>query len=129
LKYANRAFNTKRGAMVMQSKSERGSVYGQWRIYEMELWDADYYNSEVKAFIKIGKDGSGEFQFGLVQGGIDGEFGGPPEYRFEFTWAGSDECDEASGSGWLKLTGKNNVEGEIKFHLGDSSKFQARRAK
>ena len=46
---------------------------GLWHIYEMQRWDADYFNMEVQAFIKVGKNGLGEFQFGLVQGQIDGE--------------------------------------------------------
>jgi hypothetical protein len=35
--------------------------------------------------------------------------------RFAFTWDGSDEMDEASGSGWLQLSNKDEVEGLIKF--------------
>ncbi len=48
--------------------------------------------------------------------------------RFEFTWEGNDECDEASGSGWLNMKGADEIEGEIKIHDGDSSKFKAGRA-
>jgi len=101
---------------------------GVWRITEMELWDEDYWNMEVKAFIKIDPKGMGEFQFGLVSGQIDGEIveDGADE-RFEFTWEGNDECDPASGSGWLRLKNKNLVEGRIKFHLGDSSGLVAKR--
>jgi hypothetical protein len=41
---------------------------------------------EVQAYIKINSGGSGEFQFGLVSGQIDGEIDryGDDE-RFEFT--------------------------------------------
>ena len=84
---------------------------------------------EVHAYIKIGADGLGDFQFGLVSGQIDGE---PERYgdreRFAFTWEGNDECDPALGSGWLRMKGENAVEGKIKLHLGDSSLFWARRA-
>ncbi len=48
--------------------------------------------------------------------------------RFEFTWEGNDECDEASGSGWLRLKSADEVEGNIKLHYGDRSGFAARRA-
>jgi hypothetical protein len=48
--------------------------------------------------------------------------------RFEFPWEGQDENDPAFGSGWLKLSGKDNSKGWIKFHLGDSSEFLAIRA-
>jgi hypothetical protein len=39
----------------------------------MELWDEDYFNMEVQAYIQIKSNGIGEFQFGLVSGQIDGE--------------------------------------------------------
>jgi hypothetical protein len=35
--------------------------------------------------------------------------------------------DEASGSGWLQLSSKDEVEGLIKFHGGDRSTFKARK--
>ncbi|MBH8573061.1 hypothetical protein I8752_08540 [Nostocaceae cyanobacterium CENA369] len=46
----------------------------------------------------------------------------------DFTWSGSDECDPASSSGWLKLKDENTLGGKIKLHGGDSSMFLARRA-
>jgi hypothetical protein len=52
----------------------------------------------------------------------------PHQVGKRYTWEGSDECDSASGSGWLKLKDKNTIEGNIKFHQGDSSTFLARRA-
>jgi hypothetical protein len=103
---------------------------GTWHIYEMEMWDEDYFNMEVQAYLRIDSKGLGDFQFGLVSGQIDGECvkEGSDE-RFEFTWEGNDECDPASGGGWLKLKAADKLEGKIKFHLGDSSKFLAKRAK
>lgn len=49
------------------------------------------------------------------------------EERFEFTWDGNDECDPASGAGWVKVTSQDQREGKFRFHMGDSSKFLARR--
>jgi hypothetical protein len=94
----------------------------------MEQRDSDYLDMEVEAYIEIDEAGSGEFQFGLVFGQIDGEVvkSGDDE-RFEFTWEGNDECDEASGSGWLKLNDQNSIEGVIKIHQGDSSGLVAER--
>lgn len=102
---------------------------GIWHILEMDLWDEDYFNMEVQAFFRIGTNGIGDFQFGLVSGGLDGEVVklGNLE-RFEFTWEGQDENDPAFGSGWLKPYGQDKVKGKIKFHLGDSSEFVAVRA-
>lgn len=102
---------------------------GTWHIYEMSMWDEEYFNMEVQAYIQIDEKGFGDFQFGLVIGDIDGNNvkDGSVE-ELEFTWEGSDECDSASGSGWLKLKDKNTLEGNIKFHRGDSSTFLAKRA-
>jgi len=103
---------------------------GKWRITEMEMWDSDYFDMEVEAYIEINPDSSGEFQFGLVYGQINGKVAkdGDGE-QFRFRWNGSDECDEASGSGWLKLKGKNSLNGYIKLHHGDSSNLVAKRMK
>ena len=102
---------------------------GTWRIYEMEMWDEDYFNMEVQAYVTVNDRGTGDFQFGLVTGAIDGEVVKVgKDDRFEFTWEGSDECDEASGSGWLKLQDADTLEGRIKLHGGDSSMFYAKRA-
>lgn len=102
---------------------------GLWHIYEMEMWDESYLNMEVQAYIEIDEQGFGDFQFGLVTGQIDGELiSDNSNLKLDFTWEGSDECDPASGSGWLKLKNKNQLEGKIKFHGGDSSMFLAERA-
>jgi len=102
---------------------------GVWHITQMDMWDEDYINMEVQAFIQIDPNGLGHFQFGLVSGDMDGEVvkTGNIE-RFDFTWEGNDENDPASGSGWLKSSGQKKLKGRIKFHHGDSSEFVAIRA-
>jgi hypothetical protein len=102
---------------------------GLWHITEMSDWDKDYFNMAVQAYIELDERGCGEFQFGLVEGNIDGEIvkDGAKE-KLEFTWEGCDENDDVTGSGWLKLKDKNTLEGKIKFHGGDSSLFTAKRA-
>ena len=103
---------------------------GTWHIYEMEMWDKEYFNMEVQAFITIKSDCLGNFQFGLVSGEIDGKVvDHADKKRFEFTFEGNDENDDTSGSGWIKLKDKSIIEGEFRFHQGDDSKFLARRAK
>lgn len=105
---------------------------GKWRITKMGAWDKEYFDEEVPAYIKIEKNLMGNFHFGYVQGEIDGRVvkRGGDEF-LEFTFDGNDYGggDDVSGSGWMKLKGKNNAEGEIKFHLGDDSTFQLRRMK
>ena len=101
---------------------------GTWHIYEMEMWDEDYFNMETQAYIELQPDNSGDFQFGLVSGSLDGELetsGG--NERFAFSWDGQDEMDPASGSGWMQLVGEDEVEGLIKIHQGDRSTFRARK--
>ena len=99
---------------------------GKWRITEMEMWDRDYFDMEVEAYIEISPNGSGKFQFGLVCGQIRGKMSKDGE-EFRFRWDGSDECDEASGSGWLKLKGENSLDGHIELHEGDESDLVAER--
>ncbi|OGP02019.1 MAG: hypothetical protein A2Z91_06415 [Deltaproteobacteria bacterium GWA2_38_16] len=110
----------------------KNDFVGKWRITEMSTWDKDYFDEEVPAYIKIEKNLMGNFHLGYVQGEMDGRIikRQDGEY-FEFTFDGNDYGggDDVSGSGWMKLKGKNNAEGEIKFHLGDGSTFQARRIK
>ena len=102
---------------------------GTWHIYEMSMWDEDYFNMETQAYIEINPDNLGNFQFGLVRGYLDGYIEQiRKKERFTFTWEGSDEMDEALGSGWLELNGEKEVQGLIKLHLGDRSTFQAKRA-
>lgn len=37
----------------------------------MEEWDQEYVNMEVPRYFTFKKDGTGHFQFGLVQGDMD----------------------------------------------------------
>jgi len=98
-----------------------------WHIYEMELWDEDYFNMEVQAYIEIASNGQGSFQFGLVSGQIDGKVVDYSQVkRFEFTWDGFDECDAVHGSGWIERKEANIIKGEFRIHCGDDSKFLAR---
>jgi hypothetical protein len=104
------------------------SLIGLWHIYEMEQWDEDYFNMETQAYIEITPTNGGELQFGLVTGSLDGDLeDNNGKERFAFTWDGADEMDEASGSGWLQLSSKDQADGLIKMHRGDRSTFKARR--
>jgi len=102
---------------------------GKWHILKMERWDEDYFNMDVQAYIEIKRDNLGTFQFGLVQGDMDGKVVDHPDgNRFEFTWEGNDECMPVSGSGWVRFRGEDLLEGEFRIHLGDDSTFLAKRA-
>jgi hypothetical protein len=102
---------------------------GVWYITEMENWDEDYFNMEVQAYLEIDERGSGDFQFGLVTGAIDGQIAiDKSGEKLEFTWEGGDENDEANGRGLLRLKDDDTLEGKIKIHGVDSSLFLAERA-
>lgn len=92
----------------------------------MDDFDQNDVDMEAPARIEIENDGSGEFQFILVQGDMYGNFKNTPnESIYDFTWEGRDDCSEASGDGWLKLSPDGTAEGEIRFHHGDTHKFRA----
>ena len=102
---------------------------GKWRIAEMEMWDQDYVDMEVPGYIRIGSDGTGQFQFGLVIGDIDGRVepcGNTP--RFEFSCSGQDENDPVWGRGWAVIE-NDELKGRIYLHLADDSAFRAIKSK
>ena len=106
------------------------TLAGDWRIVEMDLWGRKFMDMEVPAFVRLDKDGNGEFQFGLVSGSLDGRFldrEGKP--AVEFSWEGQDELDPVAGRGWAMLEGDDRMVGRIYFHDGDDSGFVARRRK
>lgn len=111
---------------MKQTEIGKNNLVGEWRITKMSEWDNDYVNEEVEAYIKIEKSGVGEFHFGFVQCSTSGNF---KESRYDFTFDGSDECDPTNGDGWMKINQDGTAEGEIRFHMGDRSKFWAKRIK
>jgi hypothetical protein len=101
----------------------KSSLKGKWRIVEMELWDTDFIDLVGPGFISFDGKGRGEFGFGAVTGSMDCS---DTPAGADFTWAGSDEMDEASGEGWAELQDDGTLIGEIAFHNGDESSFRAR---
>jgi hypothetical protein len=98
---------------------------GKWRITSMEQWDMEFVDLIDKGHFSIRKDGTGTFQFGAVQGEMDcriTRFDGVD--RTLFSWMGFDEDNEASGMGWVEITGKT-MTGWIQIHQGDDSGFVA----
>jgi hypothetical protein len=96
----------------------------------MELWDADYFDSEVEAFIEFRDEGDGWFQFGMVRGAVDyrpSECDDEPN-RVEWSWDGADEDDRVCGRGWAEIEKEGTLRGKIFIHRVDESEFTARRA-
>jgi hypothetical protein len=116
---------------MMPKPKHQSPFEGLWHIVSMSGWDEDYFNEEVQAFVEIGANGTGHFQFGYVQGDRDWQPGtrdGQP--AVEWTWEGMDGADmtEMTGRGWAKLE-DGDLHGMIVIHLGDESGFMAKRAK
>ncbi len=89
------------------------------------------FNEEARAFIRINCDKSGEFHFCYVQAEMDGRIAEDGEgEKFEFTFDGNDEMDPCQGRGWIKIKkdDADRAEGELFFHMSDSSKFTAKRS-
>jgi len=105
------------------------SIAGKWRITEMDVWDQDAFDllgprSSASMANALAASGSSR-----LRGGMDcrhGERDGRP--CVEFTWDGNDECDPASGRGWVRLEKDGTLSGHIFFHQGDASGFKAIRA-
>ena len=99
-------------------------LLGKWRIFEMEMWDADFLDLVEPAYIAFDQRGHGEFVFGAVYGSLACRYGSD---SVDFTWEGSDEMDPVCGDGDAELDESGLLTGEIRFHGGDQSTFKARR--
>ena len=99
------------------------TIKGRWRIVQMPDYDADYPDMMEPAYLLFEDDGSGEFAFGCVTGGI---WGAADADAVDFSWQGNDEMDDASGDGWAELQPDGSLNGEICFHRGDEVAFVAR---
>lgn len=100
-------------------------IAGRWRITKMDLWDQDAIDLLGPAFIEF-KGQEGQFRFIAVEGRMDCRYGqrnGRPS--IDFTWEGDDECDPASGRGWVTLQQDGSLAGHVYFHHGDDSGFKA----
>jgi hypothetical protein len=89
-----------------------------------EVWDREALDMLVPAHMTFGANGRAQFEMICVVGEMDCEF---EEDRVDFTWAGNDEMDEASGRGWAVIKKDGTLRGRIYFHHGDNSSFVARR--
>ena len=99
------------------------TIKGRWRIVQMPDYEAGYLDMMEPAYILFEDDGSGEFAFGCVTGGI---WGAGDADAVDFSWQGNHEMDEASGDGWAELQPDGSLNGEICFHRGDEVVFVAR---
>ncbi len=114
--------------MTTSIKTSIKPFIGKWIIVEMEAWDQEYVGMEVQGHFTFNKNGTGNFQFGLVQGEMDCCFAIlDGRTRIEFSWEGQEELDPASGRGWAVIEDEE-IKGRIFFHQGDDSAFRASRS-
>ena len=103
-------------------------LVGRWRIQEMDVWDRDAIDLIGPAFIEFRTDQTGNFGFIAVEGWMDCREATIDDFPgLEFSWDGNDECDPASGRGWVALQPDGSLKGHIFFHMGDDSEFRAER--
>jgi hypothetical protein len=101
---------------------------GYWRIVEMEVWDKDYLDLVVPAFIEFDREQMGQFQFGTVRGWLDCRFDERQGTQIvDFSWEGENDNDPGCGRGWGALRG-DRLDGRLYIHRGDDSAFTASRA-
>lgn len=111
----------------MTAQTPEGFV-GYWRIAEMEMWDAEYLDLILPAFIEFDRQQMGEFQFGTVRGWLDCRFSERNRVPVvDFSWEGENDNDSGCGRGWGALRG-DRLEGRFYIHRGDDSAFVASRA-
>lgn len=99
-------------------------LIGRWRIVEADLWDRDHLDLVEPAYICFRDDGRGEIAFGVLNAGLDCEYGRTIIF---FTWAGFEEMDEVTGSGSAELNDDDTINVEFSYHLGDEAQLKGRR--
>lgn len=114
--------------MAPSIKTKIKNFVGTWSIVEMEAWDQEYVNMEVRGHFTFRQNGTGYFQFGLVQGEMDCRIETTDDHeRIDFSWEGQDELSPTSGRGWAMIE-KKELRGRIFFHQGDDSTFRAKKS-
>jgi hypothetical protein len=99
-------------------------ILGRWRIVEADQWDREYLDLVEPAVIRFDRDSLGELAFGVVTAGLDLAYARTVVF---FTFEGTDEGDEVSGSGSAEPTQDGALEIELSFHNGDDAVLKAKR--
>ncbi len=106
------------------------TITGEFEIVETELWDKEDLDLMGKAYVRLAPDGTGDIRFIAVRGSLDHRSTTRDEKpAVEFSWEGFDECDPVFGRGWAVLDTGDILRGMFFFHMGDESRFVARRVR
>ena len=106
--------------------TKAATILGKWRITAMSTWGRDYIDLVEPGFIAFAACAMGEMAFGVVNATLDCAFD-KTESDVSFDFTGFDEGDEVSGKGSATLSGPDKITGEIEFHNGDDTTFEAQR--
>ncbi len=99
---------------------------GQWRVTELQGFDADYADLCGPAMMKISTRGTGQMNFGAVEMELDCKMDDLDERVLRFSFEGADEGDPICGRGYCIIDGDEMI-GRIFRHYGDEFGFRARR--
>jgi hypothetical protein len=110
----------------------REDFEGFWQITGLPDMDESYVEEgdgapEVQIWAPTRGSMWGSYQIGLSNGSLHGDtrdFGG--ELILVFGYEGTDEMEPASGGGWMRLIGRETLEGEF---IGTLGRFTAEREK
>lgn len=99
---------------------------GQWRITELQGFDADYVDLCGPAKMKLSTRGTGRMNIGAVDAELDCKMDEQDERVLHFSFEGVDEGDPISGRGYC-LVEDNIMIGRVFRHFGDEFGFKAKR--
>jgi hypothetical protein len=100
---------------------------GQWRVTELQGFDADYINLCGPAKVRISTRGTGRMNFGAVEVELDCKMDDLDERVLRFSFEGADEGDPIGGRGYCLVDG-DVMTGRLFRHHGDEFGFRAKRA-
>lgn len=124
----HRATATSKG----QPRPDGSEVAGRWRITELPDLDQEYLQEFPKRELQLevrGRTASGNFEFGLVSGQLDGRIEAGPlgNSRIVCSFDGADEMTPVTGILVAEPVGPHTMRGEFRFHQGDTYSFSATR--
>jgi hypothetical protein len=99
---------------------------GEWRITELEGFDAEYVDLCGPAIIRISPGGIGRMNFGAVEIELDCKMDDLNEQVLRFSFEGGDEGDPICGHGYC-LNENQEMTGRIFRHCGDEIGFRAQK--
>ena len=108
------------------ARPEKSQLISRWSIFEADCFDRDYLDLVAPATMTITDQGHGDIAFGVLQAGLDLEYGQTIVF---FKWRGFDEMDEVTGEGSVELIGDNLAEVTFEYDIGDIAILKATRVK